>query len=238
MAGDYGKFRVGNVVYPLDATLYQNPLAAIDPFTDNVTKYLSAMIQVYMGDMWDAVVTDIGRPEFVGEVVAYTLPYDPIPYFTEEQAKFPLLAIWRTESSDEERTFSWYHRKNIYKICYSLFPTTPAEAEKLKPFLKSAEDIIKDRCEQGYDPHYNNSEQVFSDGYSGIEKLTFFGQKTLEQGFQFKQKSNLWFPTLLISMEVDIREEFQRNFLMDMSGVDTTQLLDGYQFLQTEINLP
>lgn len=234
MGLDYGRFRVGNVVYPLDPlAVAANPLATLNPFTYQALNFFSAMLQLKMGAAWNQVVTDLGRLEFVNKVVAYNLPYDPIPYFREQQAKFPLLSIWETDSTTEERTFSWYHTISTYKISYSLFPTTSAEAEKLYPFLRSARDIILDRAEQGYDPDYNDSQQVWSDGYSGIEKLTFARQKTIFQNLAVDPKTNLFFPTVLLTMQVSFREEFQRDFLQELAGIDTTQLLDGYQFLQT-----
>ncbi len=229
--GDYGKFKVGNVVYPLDPALYLNPLGAIDPAKDQGLSYFTAMLQVHMGDLFDAVVTDIGRPEFVDKVVAYTLPYDPMPYYKEQQAKFPLLALWETESNTSERTFSWYNTVSIWKVAYSLFPTTSSEAEKMYPFLRAARDIIIDRAEQGYDPNYNNSQEVWSDGYSGLAKLKT--TRSLFKNLTTDPRTNIFFPTVELTMEVTFQESFQRNFLEEFGGVDTTQLLDGYQFLQT-----
>lgn len=232
MAGDYGKFKVGSVVYPLSTSLANNTLQGLDPGIFEALDYFTAMLQLHMGQVWDQVLINLGRPEFVGKVVNYQLPYDPTSYFREQQAQFPLLSVWRTDSMNEERTFSWYHTRETWKVSYSLFPMTSAELEILNPFLKASRDIISDRAEQGYDPNYFDKKQVWSDGYAGIEKLRV--TQTKFSNLIFAEKSNLIFPTMLMTLEVTFRETFQRNFLSELSGINTTQLLDGYQFLQTQ----
>lgn len=240
MALDYGVYRVGNVFYPLNPSLANSQLQDIDPFLYYGLSYFQAMLEVHMGSRWNAAIASInGLPSF--PVVASVLPFDPTPYFKEEQTKFPLLALWETDSITEPKTFSWYHTKASWRLIYSLPPLTVSQMEILYPFTKAANKIIIDRTEQGYDPNYNSSQQVWDDGYGGIESIQV--TKTQFKNIQTDPQTKLFFPTVMMTLEVCIREEFRKlrdgSYILDpLTGVDTTQLLDGYEFLQTSTDFP
>lgn len=232
---DYGQFKVGNTVFPLTTSLANSLLKDANPAVYYALEYFTAMLQTHLGDRWDLAVVAAGMPELVGKVVSYSVPYDPLPDLQSQQMTFPLLAVWEKESTTEQITNSWYHHQCVWHVSYTLPALTSAQKELLYPFLNAAKKVLVDRTEQGYDPAYEDGLTVWDETHAGIEKIQVssatFGNVSVDP------KTNLYLPALLLTLDVSIREGFDTSFLESFDGVDGYQLLDGYQFIQTEINL-
>lgn len=237
---DYGTFKVGNVVYPLTNDITNSLLQDANPAVFHALSYFTSMLNIHMGARWDAVVDAAGLDELIGKVVAYNLPFDPIVSMRESQIKFPLLALWESESETSEKTFSWYQTVGTWRLTYSLPSLTSAQTEQIYPFLKAARDIIIDRSEQGYDPNYNNNQQIWSDGYGGVAKVKVLNSKFSNLQVQSPAgtsgSTNLYLPTLMITFEVTYRENFDNTSLETLDGADLTQQLDAVDFIEQKID--
>lgn len=237
MAGDYGRFKFGNTEFPLISSTANSLLQDADPAIFYALDYCKSMLILHLQDRWNAAVYQAGMSNMdgYGSVVNYTLPYDPMPFLQTQQTKFPLLALWEKESVTEQKTFSWYHANKVWQLLYCLPALTAAQMEQLYPALKAADAILRDRIEQGYDPNYHSGREIWSFMYAGVEKIQL--SKSVFGYFTPPDKTNLYLPTLLCTIDLSVREGFNPAFLETLDGIDITQTLDGYTFLENQINL-
>ena len=231
---DYGQFKFGNTVYPLTVSLANSFLKDANPPIFYGLDYLASMIQTHVGARWDAAVTAAGLPALVG-IIKTALPYDPIQDLLTQQVKFPMLALWEKESVTEKKSFSWTHSKKTWNVLFSLPPLTSSQKELLYPVLYAVDAIIRRSIEQGFDPAYNSSQEVWSAGFGGLESIQL--NKSQFGNLPSIQNDKMFFPTLFLTISANVREEFNTNFLETLAGIDTTQQLDGYDFIQTIINV-
>lgn len=232
---DYGQFKFGNTVYPLTASLASSFLKDANPPLYYGLDYLSSMLQIDLGARWNAVVVAAELPELDGYVVKCALPYDPMPELLTQQVKFPLFALWEKESITEKKSFSWYHAKKTWNLLYALPPLSSGQKEQIYPALYAADAIIRRAIEQGYDPNYQSGLKVWDAAFAGVEKIQL--SKSTFGNLPFDPKSNLFLPTLFMTIELSVREQFNRSFLEDIGGADVTQQLDGYNFIDINIDL-
>ena len=215
MAGDYGKFKFGNTEFPLTSSTANSFLQDANPAVYYALDYCKSVLFLHLQDRWAAEVQKVRMPIADGYVVNYALPYDPGPSLLSQQFKFPLLALWEKENVTEPRTFSWYHSRKTWQLMYCLPSLSPSQMERLYPALTAVDTILRDRIEQGYDPNYQNGREIWSYMFAGVEKIqtqkSVLGYLTVP-----KDTTNLYLPTLLITIEVSVREGFNPAFLEDL----------------------
>jgi hypothetical protein len=172
---DYSTFRRGAVTYPLTTSLTNSALQDADPVLFYVLDFLSAMITTYVGPRFMATVgTSAALTALITKPVAYRIPYDPSPYLTDNQFKFPLFAAWRQKETFRGRTTTWHMSETLVGLNYVLPPVNAAQAELLLPFLNAVSQVIDDRVENGFDPSYtppggNAGDVVWAD--TGVEQV-------------------------------------------------------------------
>lgn len=168
---DYGTFQWGAVQYPLTSSTSRSALEDADPALFEATGFFEGVLAIHLGARWDAEVTAIGLPELAGSIVASTSPYDPVPVFQQAQFQFPLLALYRIDGSFGARTVDRAHEVSRWGLDWVLPPLTPAQLERLYPFLHSASRVLNDRTDYGYDPDYEAGRKVWDIG--GVERIGF-----------------------------------------------------------------
>lgn len=231
---DYGQFKLGNAIYPLDPASSNSLLQDVNAPLYYALDYFSAMIRQHLGARWDVAVLAAGLPEYDGYVVRTALPYDPTPELITSQVKLPLLAVWEDEGTEEQKTLSWYHTVSTWKATYVLPPMTAAQKELLHPFLKAAKNTIADRTIQGHDPSYLNNLVVWDVDVSGVEKIRLTKFKISD--FQPSPLSNMFFPAVLMTFDVMVRQDSDPSFFEVADGVDITQQVEDLDLIQTKID--
>ena len=108
---DYGKFKVGNVIYPLTADTTNSLLQDSDPTLFYIIDFIRTVLQTYVGERWKSEIDKInsekgGIPINDGYVVATTYPYDPKRFYLQNKPVFPILAIYEIDSETELKTLS------------------------------------------------------------------------------------------------------------------------------------
>lgn len=242
---DYGKFKVGNVIYPLTADTTNSLLQDSDPALFYIIDFIRTVLQTYVGERWKSEIDKInsekgGIPINDGYVVATTYPYDPKRFYLQNKPVFPILAIYEIDSETELKTLCWYHTTRTLQLVYSLPPLTAGQVEMFMPMLKNIENIIVDRVNQGYDPSYYNSREVWSDGYAGIESIWVQkGKKGNKGALNFPEKAESYFPTLTMPITVTTRQMFDDSFLEDLNGIDVEVPTEGTPFeVDFKVDLP
>jgi len=220
MALEEATFQVGGVIYPIALTS-NSFLQDADPAIFYLLDFYEAVLNLYLGPRWDAIVvdTDLVPLDLLGKVVNYKLPYDPSPFLTQIQTKFPLLALYSFEETYGERTRHWYELNRTLKLLYALPPLNAAQMEKLSPALRSVTRIILDRTEVGFDPNYNAGQQVIRD--AGIEEMSIVSCSFGSMPGSVAQ-TNVFFPAVELTLHVKERRDFV------IGSYDPLDGLDGY----------
>lgn len=233
---DFGKFKVGNAIYPLTSSLSNSLLKDVNAPLYYALDYFVSMIQTHLGARWNAAVVAAGMPELDGYVIKYALPYDPTPELLSQQVQFPLFALWEKSGREEPKTLSYYHTVGTWKAIYALPALTSGQKELLHPFLRAVKTVLADRTIQGHDPAYQNNLVVWDVNVSGIEKIRLtefeFGN------FPFDPSANIFLPTVMMTFDVLVRQDSDPTFFETLAGVDTSLELEGVTLVQTQLNFP
>lgn len=213
---DYGRFKLGGVEFPVSASPFVASRTALDPILSAALAFYKAMLEKHLGAYFDAMVTEAGMSDYVGKIVAEMIGYDPTPYLTASQYKFPLLALYRTEEDVEDHTVSWYKTDQSWTLIYVLPTLTAAQANKIVHILKGVRAVIVDRTIQGYDPDYQSGAEVWS--ACGVMEI---GVSKARYGAIPDLTTNLHFPALELTIKCVERE--QKNPGLDtLEGIDAT----------------
>lgn len=195
-----GYFSVAAVNSPLTASTANSLLRDADPAIFFLLDFYAGVIGLHLGARWNAEVTLAGRPDLVGLSVADKVPFDPVPYFQENQYKFPLLAAFRKNETYEWKTASFYHITSTLNVLWVLPPVTAGQAERMNPFRAHVARTLVDRSSFGYDTNYNAGELVWRE--AGIEKIVMKGS---QYGNIPDVNSDLYLPTVLMEVEMTER---------------------------------
>jgi hypothetical protein len=157
---DYAGAKYGGVTFPLEASSLNSPLQDADPTIFHALSFFSAMIVTHVGPRLMAEVEAIGpRPTVDGKngipsPVAMAVSYDPAPWLTQNQFKFPLLAVHRKTGTYNDRTV--VRRQNIVEaeVSYIFPPLTAAQAQRILPLRKAIGQLLAYKTDKGADPTY------------------------------------------------------------------------------------
>lgn len=213
---DYDRFKLGNVEFPVADSPFVGALEKLDPALYAALAFYKAVLVQHLGAYFDALATAAGLPDLVGKVVAEAVGYDPLPYLTAAQYKFPLLALYRTEEQIVDKTVAWYRSNQSWTLVYALPPLTAAQANQVVHVLKAVRAIILDRTEQGYDPSYLSGKEVWKD--SGVAEIAV---KTARYGAIPDLSAQIFFPALELQLSVAEQED-KTPGLDTFAGIDAT----------------
>jgi len=200
VALEYSAFGQGATVFPISSSTTNTFLKDADPSVYWCLEFFEHVINRYVGLRIVAEAEACGAP--LDYAVAYALPDSPQAYLTEEQARFPLLAIERVRDSNEYHSTSFRHSQNEWKLHYVLPPLSPGQRERLKPALRVVARTIDAKIEAGCDSQWNGNARVFGPDYANLEKIlcTDVTYGDWEAG------GGLTFPAVTMSLAVTERE--------------------------------
>jgi hypothetical protein len=199
MALEGNTFKHGGTVFPLTASTSNSLLLDADPAVYYTLSYLASVIQTYAGSRLAAEANAAGLT--IATAVAYQLPDEPTRYLTEEQVKFPLLAVYRTRGDFADRTMTWRHDTGEWRVAYVLPPVTAGQRERLQPILHAVSAIVDNRLERQHDEGYLSDASWMGSSYANLETIrcTSYDIAAWEDG------GDLTFPALIMTLEVKER---------------------------------
>lgn len=200
MVAQYNTFAHGATVFPISGALSNTFLRDADPAVYWCLDFFDFVLTKYLGDRIVTEASACGAP--IDQAVAYALPDNPAAYLTEEQARFPLLAIDRVRDAVQNRTVTWRDSTNEWKLYYVLPPLSPGQRERIKPALRAVARVIDARLEAMGDPTYRNGARVFGAGYANLEKIGLTG---VEYG-DWDAGDGLTFPAVTMTLQVVERD--------------------------------
>jgi hypothetical protein len=203
-AVEHDAFGIGPAVYPV-ATFSATDLALLrraDPTLFLIGDYLRTAISTYVGaafaEAWNKVRAD--RPGTV--VVQSFVPFDPGPVLTQDQFKFPLLAVFREGGKEVTRTIEFDRLESKFGVAWILPPLRPSDMELLLPFRHAVAQAVRENLSRGWDSSYAGGDPIFDDvlelvGFAEVEYANAPGVGD----------SKLRFPTTMITLDVWERQE-------------------------------
>jgi len=190
-------FKVGSFVSPLPTSTGNTLLQDADPALYQVTQFLQAVIQTHLGPRFDEEMSNAGYSQFVGKASSTTVPFNPLPFLTENQLVPPLLAVWREDETYLQRTAFWWSYEESWKLLWVLPPLRAPQFLALASFLTAAARVITNRLKLGYDPSYLGAAMLIE--LAGLEYIV---AKKPSYGPLQKVGTDLFFPTLGLDIEV------------------------------------
>ena len=133
----------------------------------------------------------------IASAVAQRYPYQPDEYLTSDQAKFPLLSVYRKDSTYTKHSAGYYTDRCTFDLIYVLPPLTAGQSEAILPILRSVERTIREKTVQSFDPGYtppggSAGQSPWSLPFCAVQEIGF------DQGHRgmWPGKGNLFFPFL------------------------------------------
>lgn len=196
---DYSQFSYGGTAFPLTAATTNSLLQDLDPPNYYILDYFQSVITTHLSARITAELARSPVVTSMTSVLAATVPLDPTPYLSEEQLKFPLLAVYRTKATMEDRTITWPHYTCEFIVQYILPPITGGQAERLIPLLNGIVKVLDNRTEAMMDPGYLSGLRVWA--AANIESI-----RVTEAAFaRYEQVGNLSFPCVSLKLLVKER---------------------------------
>lgn len=221
---DFASFKHGGTQYPL-TTGSPNPiLRDVDPTLFYMLEYYSSVIQTHIGAKLAEQASGLNYLESGAPAVGQVFPYDPEPWLTENQFKWPLLAGYR-----KTLAYRYAGTRKVavlqLEVAYVMKPVTVDEAERFVPFLHAIAAVVDNRTEQGFDPAYTPStptgtagEPVWSAARAGLARVEM--KAAAFGGYQ--PTKDLHFPAVIMAIEAEERSEAVLGELGPFAGIDTT----------------
>lgn len=231
-----GYFGYSSIVSPITSSLANSSLKDLDPALYYAIDYFTNIIKKHAGSRWDAE-SALVRTDLVGKIVNQTLPYDPLPFPQQNQFRFPLLAVYRTEEDYEWKVISKDHITCVFDVLYILPPLEVEAAERLYPFLSFIGKALLERTKQGFDTNINSGEQYWHE--SGIEEIGFIGSTYGKAPVVLN--SNIQFP--LISMQLKVVERLTpqlqnyQSFAGSDMNIEVANIAPTLDLVDIEINI-
>lgn len=235
---NYDEFKIGEVVSPL-SSISSNPLLIdADPALNAIVKYLQACIKTHAEARFvtEALAVNYKQADKVvfSNLVPTALHYDPVPFFTQSQYKFPLLAVYWTGTTKVEPQWSqaYYMRERKLNLIYVLPPFDIAQAFALDPILNHVENVIINRLKLRYEPTYQDGYLVLDN--AGICDIDFVESSIGEYKVRKTGATqDVNYPSLLIELRLREKQDYVAN--PSLSGVNVTQDITDDEGTQTII---
>lgn len=171
---DYESWSHGGATFPLSSTSDNPLLLDADPAIFYLTEFIEHCLEKYMGTRFMQEIASNGPHEAL-ETVAQSVPWDPAPYVMVERIKYPLLAVYRSETSFTARGIGIRQDASKIQIAYILPPLEWArEATAILGALTAAKSIIDNRLDMGFDPTWtptNGTEGQKLEEVAGLDRI-------------------------------------------------------------------
>src|SRR5574343_1505112 len=156
------KFSFPGITFPITGSVAVEPGVDLSPVLYRIADFLPRVIETHLGDRWRAETAGLGLSS--SGPVQQVLPYNPWPMSKTSVWRFPLLAVYKTVSTYERDTYGFYRIRKTYEVAYVHYPWSPAESERLLPFIEGAERVIINRLIDGSDPTWRDGARLLLPG--------------------------------------------------------------------------
>ena len=146
-------FTHGAVKFPLPTGTGQTLLRQVDPTIFFLTDFFEWAIRHYLGARLVEAAQNAGLVE-ITDVVRATSAMDPVPYLLQVQARYPLLAVYRTDSEFADRTVTRRQDTSTIMVAYVLPPMVASRAEQVAPITHAVHSTIDRMVTALGDPSY------------------------------------------------------------------------------------
>lgn len=214
---DYDASQLAGVELPLVEPATNTLLRDADPTVYFALEFFAAVIERAIGDRLVAAATEASVPRVV-QAVAYKVPMDPGPYLTEQQFKFPLLAVYRKNETYRERTAVFQQDIAELEVAYVLPPLNGAQTERIGPVLRAVAAALFTATEQGFDSDYESSALVWGEDYANVEEIGF----TRGEYGSFPTLKDLAFPAWVGTLRVKERTFAVTSQFDEFDGLDAS----------------
>jgi len=206
---DFDQFGYGASVYPLTSSTSSSLLRDADPALFYLLEFLSWGLGHYLDARITAATNQVPSLSIVSRAVAYSTPLNPAPFLTQQQFKFPLLAIYRVDDELRDQSQVWRTNDCTLAIEYVLPPLDSAQAEQLIPLLKSARDVVDRLCRVGHHPSFTPTGGTagagpFGPSFGGIAAIDV---KRAKFGAYPNTEGKLDFPAVVLECVMTERTE-------------------------------
>lgn len=222
-------FKINKQVFPLTTSTSNTVLRDADPGLWHILRFYVGVLKLHLQPRFNAILSSLNLDQYENKVVAQAIPYDPLPFSTESQYKFPLLAVYRRNESYDWKSISHYQIKSNLDLLYVLPPlSSPTQLKAVQPFLSAAAKVFLDRTMHGSDQNLENQKHYWQD--AGIQSIHFASS---EYGTIPGSDSKIVFPTLHSTIQLEERHLFTSepgfNFEELVSISLSLDLRDGYE---------
>jgi len=221
-------------LFGYNSTIFPAPvgstLASLDPATQTILRFFTNVLQLNLGAAFSADALSCGLTHtklnnFVdGYVVGQAISFPPDSILQSSDVKFPLLSVHRVSRKFTQHSTMKIIIESEYAVTYVLPPLAAEQFNKLYKYLSAISDVLIQRSWLGYDPNYNNGEQVWKTAniaYALLDKD--------EYGSFLGSDSKTEYPSLKISLRVMEETQFVDSNYQSLLGVDATiSNVDGY----------
>lgn len=234
---NYEQFQMGNSIYPLEDTLTNSLLDDADPGLSAALKFIRACLKLHIEDRFLAEAIGAsykqGDKANFNDFVPSSLHYDPTPYFTQSQYKFPLLAMYWTKTKEVNTRFSqaYFTKTREFNLLYIIPPFDVSQAFKLDPVFNAVENVIINRLKLRYEPNYADGYLVLDD--AGIQDINIM---SATRGDYIIRKAgstqDVVYPSVLFEVEMVERQNYVEQ--PTLAGINITQSVadnDGEQII-------
>jgi hypothetical protein len=208
-----------------------SPAASLtDPVTNTILRYFQNIIKINLGQAFALDAAACGylnqQMNFVvdGNMVPQALAYPPDSTLTTTNYKFPLIYCHRLSREFQQFTDMKLMIKSEYVIGFILPPLDNIQYNYLYKYLAYVSDVLVQRSWQGYDPNYNNSEQVWI-----TAKIAYALLNKDEYGSFLGTDGKTEFPGIRFHMSVMEESQFVESNYSEMENIFVqTNVYDGY----------
>lgn len=223
-----GYFKISTIQFPLTSSTSNTVLRDLDPALWHILRFYAGILQLHLQPRWNGILSSLGMEEYDDKVIHQVIPYDPLPFSTESQYKFPLLAIYRKSEQYNWKSIVHYQIKAEFDLLYILPPvSSPTQLKVIQPFLSGAAKVFLDRTVHGCDFNLQSQQTYWQD--AGIQSISFANS---EYGNIPGSGSNIYFPTLHSTVLVEERHNFTDEPGFNFQALDSISLdldlRDGY----------
>lgn len=202
---DYSTLKAGSVLAPLAVDTENSLLEDADPALFYLLDFFAWGITAYLGDRLVAAAAGANVKD-IETAIAQRYPYNPAPFLTETQFRFPLLAAYHRRSSTGRKTAGWEHDRHTFDVLYVLPTLDAAEAEAVLPILPRIATVLRGLATRGWDPNYQPPGGQLGDmpwALAGVERIGL--GDPLRDDVEFAEFGSLpgagtiWFPCLRLT---------------------------------------
>lgn len=225
------KFSFDSATFPLATGTGNTVLADADPVSFKILQYFRGILQANLGARWvqeaaAAGLTHANLQNIIdGYVVADAICYPPGSTLKQTDYKFPLLSVYRNRENYAQMSTHHIVTESDFSIVWTLPPlNSPAQRNRIYPFLSAVSKTILFYAFSGSDPKYNNGELVWQEAgfaFALVEKA--------EIGSFLGQDGQTEFPSIKINFKVFEKNQFVPDDYEALTGFDGyIDEVDGY----------